>query len=442
MKQNETHNGQALPQHVLPVSLVEQLHDRALTQETPVSAFFYDPEVAACRAQRLVAALPTWARGYYAVKANTYPPVLRALARHVDGFDVSSLHEGELAREAFASVDKQAKIIASGPGKSEPNLAGLLGLGVSMINVESVLEMRRISRLAESAGKQVRIALRINPAQVTLPNSLQFGGQRTPFGIAEHEVPSALEIASTSPALTVVGFHFHELCNSLDAVGHVDYVDWCLRWSAEMAEAHDVDLKVIDVGGGLGVMFDETDPFDLQLFSRRLHELRPPEGTQVLFEPGRWLVAGCGFYAAEVTDLKTVHGSWFAVLRGGVNHFLRPALGEQHNLAVLPVERWPYNYDRPEVRHAPVTIAGELCTPNDVLARSIMVERMRVGDIVVFTRAGSYGWEVSLQEFLGHPRALRLTINAANEASGEAYDFSEREAEVDVQGLLARSASG
>jgi diaminopimelate decarboxylase len=433
LKQHEARKIVALPQHVLPPPVVERLRSLATAQDVPVSAYVYDPKVAAQRTQSLVNAVPTWAKVYYAIKANTFPPVLRALAAHITGFDVSSLHEGELACEASAAVGKQARIIASGPGKSVPNLTGLLKLGANLINVESVLELHRVSRLAEAVGRQVRVALRINPAEVTLSSSLCIGGRATPFGIAEHDVPSVLAVASTLPALAIVGFHFHELCNNLDAEGHAAYVDWCLTWSARMAAAHGIDLQVVDVGGGLGVTFDEREPFDLQLFTQRLQELCPPQGTLVMFEPGRWLVADCGYYAAEVTDLKNVHGSWFAVLRGGINHFMRPALGDLHNFTVLPLERWPYACQRPEVRHAPVTIVGELCTPADVLAHNITVERIRVGDIVVFPRAGSYGWEVALQEFLGHPRALRLTVDVIKDSYGPAT----REAKANARGVLA-----
>jgi diaminopimelate decarboxylase len=410
LKQDGADKVAALAQQILPSVVVEQLQGIATEQDAPVSAYLYDPEAAALRAQLLIDAIPPWAKVYYAIKANTFPPVLRALAAHVAGFDVTSLREAELACEACAVLGKQAKIIASGPGKSLLTLEGLLRLGADLVNVESVLELHRVGCLAEAAGKQVRVALRINPTKLTLSGSFQVGGRATQFGIAENDVPSALTAAATLPALAVAGFHFHELCNNLDAERHASYVDWCLTWSAGMAAEHGIDLQIVNVGGGLGVTFDGRDPFDLQLFARRLHGLRPPPGAQVVFEPGRWLVADCGYYAAEVTDLKNVHGSWFAVLRGGINHFMRPALGDPQNFIVLPVERWPYSCQRPEVRQAPVTIVGELCTPADVLAKNITVEQIRAGDIVVFPWAGSYGWEMALQEFLGHPHAPRLTI--------------------------------
>jgi diaminopimelate decarboxylase len=405
-----------LPLGVLPQAVVEAVHRLATAGDAPVSAYLYCPEVAARRAELLRAALPPWAEVFYAVKANSFPPVLRALASAVDGFDVASHWEGELATASVAALGRRVRLVASGPGKSVPTLAGLIRLDVELINVESELELHRVARFADAAGRRLRVALRVNPPAVALTDALRFGGTPTPFGIAHEDVPAALAVAARLPALQVVGFHFHEICNNLDAEGHAAYVRWCLEWSARMAAAHGVDLQVVDVGGGFGVAREGRATFDLELFARRLLGLDPPEGTRVAFEPGRWLVDDCGFYAAEVTDLKRTHGSWFAVLRGGINHFLRPAsYGALHNFTVIPLEPWPHACPRREVRDAPVTVVGELCTPADVLARDVTVDRIRPGDVVVFPSAGSYGWEMALQEFLGHPPARRLTVGSAGD---------------------------
>jgi diaminopimelate decarboxylase len=404
-----------LPLRVLPEPVVERLHDLADLGDPPLGAYLYCPDVAARRADLLRGALPGWAEIFYAVKANSFPPVLAALASSVDGFEVASEKEAELAAAAAASVGKQPRLVASGPGKSEPNLRGLIALGLELLNVESELELHRVARLTEAAAQTLRVTLRINPARVRLTDSLGMGGAATPFGIAEANVPRTVGTAATMPAIEVVGFHFHELCNNLDAEGHAAYVQWCLAWSAQTAAAHGLDLQVVDVGGGLGVTVDGHASFDLDLFARRLQDLRPPPGVRVALEPGRWLVDDCGYYAAEVTDVKETRGTSFAILRGGINHFLRPATYRTlHNFTVVPREEWPYGCPRPEVLDAPVTVVGELCTPEDVLVRDVKVDRLRAGDIVVFPRAGSYGWEVALQEFLGHPRADRVAVAADN----------------------------
>jgi len=257
------------------------------------------------------------------------------------------------------------------------------------------------------------VALRVNPAAAAVTESLRFGGVTSPFGIAEGDVPAALAVAAELPAIKVLGFHFHVVCNNLDAAAHVAYVEWCLAWSARTAKACGIDIRVVDVGGGLGISADGQAPLDVDRLADGLRAVKPPPGTRVVFEPGRWLVNDCGYYAAEVTDHKRVHGTWFAVLRGGINHFLRPVSDNApHNFTVVPIERWLYDYPRPEVSNSPVTVVGELCSPADVLARDIAVDRIRPGDVAVFPRVGSYGWELALQEFLGHPRADRVVVQS------------------------------
>ncbi|MCZ7430674.1 hypothetical protein [Streptomyces sp. WMMC1477] len=137
----------------------------------------------------------------------------------------------------------------------------------------------------------------------------------------------------------------------------------------------------------------------------------PPAGARVILEPGRYLAADCGWYAAEVTDLKNSYGHWFAMLRGGINHFQLPtSWGIVHNITVLPVDTWPAGLPRPTAENASLTVVGELCTPEDTLLRDVRVDRIRAGDLVVFPNSGSYGWEFAMPNFLGHPAAERHVL--------------------------------
>lgn len=131
----------------------------------------------------------------------------------------------------------------------------------------------------------------------------------------------------------------------------------------------------------------------------------------MVLEPGRWLATDCGWYAAQVVDVKESYGTAYVVVRGGVGGFALPATEDfPFPLVVLPVEDWPGGLPRPELRDAVVTVAGELCTPEDVLVRDIAVTRVRPGDLVVLPQAGAYGWEFALQPFLGHPPATREVV--------------------------------
>ncbi|MGI5291555.1 alanine racemase [Nonomuraea polychroma] len=393
----------AYPVHLLPRTVRDRLLGLAQAA-TPVSAYLYDGAVAAERARELRTALPGWAAVYYAVKANSFPGVVAALAPHVDGFEVASRSELDLA----LGLTGTARVVAAGPAKSVPLLTALVRADVEAINAESLLELHRISRIAVEEGTTARVALRVNPAAIPVTGSLHMGGVPSQFGVAEPDVPQVLRAAARLPGLDLVGFHVHAASGNMDAESHAAYLRWCLDWSVRTARDNGVVLRHVDIGGGIGVAFEDEKPFDVARFGELAGQAEPPPGVRVLLEPGRFLVADCGWYAAEVTDVKTSYGKRFVVLRGGINHFQLPTSWDiVHNIAVLPIERWPEGCPRPAAEDAEVTVVGELCTPEDTLLRDVRVDRVRAGDLVVFPNAGSYGWEFAMHAFLGHPVAER-----------------------------------
>ncbi|EEP70105.1 diaminopimelate decarboxylase [Micromonospora sp. ATCC 39149] len=399
----------ALAADSLPPAVVAALVDQAADRSDPLSGYLYSPAVAVARADALRAALPDWAKVCYAVKANSYRPVVAALAGHVDGFEVASAAEATLAR----SVRPDGLLVAAGPAKSDTLLRHLIAHGVDMINVESLHELRRVDRIAAELDQPVAVTLRVNPRRVAVAGALAMGGKATQFGIPEADVPEVLEQARALRRTDVVGFHLHVVGNNLDAATHVAYLRWCLQFAQDTAARHGVQLRVVDIGGGIGVSFGRGPHFDVRRFGELVADVRPPADCQVVLEPGRYLVTDCGWYAAEVLDVKHAYGTWFVVLRGGINHFALPVSWDiLHPFTVVPVARWPYPWPRPEVRDAPVTVVGELCTTEDTLVRDMTVDRVRAGDLVVFPDAGSYGWEFALPEFLGHPRAERWTLDS------------------------------
>lgn len=403
----------AYPTDSLPEAVRARLLELAATSPEPVATFLYDGEVAAGRARELRAALPEWAHVYYAVKANSYPGVLAALAPHVDGFEVASRAELALALEALPGerTGGEVPVLAAGPAKSVPVLTDLVRAEVASINAESLLELHRISRIAVEQGTTARVALRVNPESIPVTGSLHMGGEPSQFGVAEPDVPGVLAEAARLPGLDLVGFHIHAASNNLDAESQAAYLRWCVEWSSRTAAAHGIELRQIDIGGGIGVNFEGEEPFDTARFGELVADAAPPEGAKVILEPGRFLVSDCGWYAAEVTDVKSSYGHAYAMLRGGINHFQLPTSWDiVHNVAVLPVEDWPAAYPRPEAADTRVTVVGELCTPEDTLLREVHIDRVRAGDLVVFPYAGSYGWEFAMPHFLGHPAAGRSML--------------------------------
>ena len=356
----------------------------------PVCAYVYDPAVAVARVAALRAALPAGSRVCYAVKANGHPRLLAALAPVVDGFEVAS--GGELALAVQALAGRDGLLLFAGPAKTDAELAAAVAAG-AVVNVESALELRRLA--ATGGSGRVRCCLRVNRAEPAPAGSHAMTGTPTQFGIDEADLPAVVALAREL-GLTPEGFHLHAVSNSLDSAAYAAFAAGCVRWAWAAAARFGLPEPVVNVGGGPGVDYTGGTAFDPA-------GLRAV-GAPVVLEPGRYVAAPAGWYAAEVIDLKRTHGRWFAVLRGGTHHFRLPAAwGYSHPFTVVPVDRWNHPFPRPGVAGVRVDVAGELCTPRDVLARDAQVERLRVGDVVVFGDAGAYGWDISHHDFLRHP---------------------------------------
>jgi diaminopimelate decarboxylase len=362
----------------------------------PVCAYVYDRAVLRANAAALRAAVPPGTLLCYAVKANGHPEVVRTLAEATDGLEVASGGELALAVSSGAGL-----VLFAGPAKTDAELADAVEAG-AVVNVESVTELRRLSLLAGS--RTVRVCLRVNRPGSALPGSHRMAGTSTPFGIDEAALDGAAALARSLPGIVHTGYHLHAVSNNLDAVAHARFVVEAVRWSVAAAARHGIRLRYVNVGGGLGVEYTSRGGFDLAAFHSGLSTLELPDGGRLVLEPGRWLAADAGWYAAEVLDLKHTHGRWFAVVRGGTHHFRLPAAwGYSHPVTVLPAEDWPYPFERLELRDSDVDVVGELCTPRDVLARDQPVSRLRIGDVLVLARTGAYGWEISHHDFLRHP---------------------------------------
>ncbi|EXG79444.1 alanine racemase [Cryptosporangium arvum] len=386
----------------------------------PVGGYLYDLAAANERAERLVRALPPRAEVFYAVKANAFPPLLNTLAEALHGFEVASVSEARLAIAAARRAGKTPRLVVSGPAKNPTLLAGLLEAPDTQddteitINVESILELHRLSRAAvrHAPTTEIPVALRVNPAHSPLKiehtHGLTMGGVPSPFGIPEPEIPAALRALESLPGVRFQGFHLHAVSGNMDAERHAEYVRGAVDWAVRTADAHGLELRTIDVGGGLGIPFEPGPEFDVAAFGAALDV---PDETELILEPGRWMAGPIGWYATEVVDVKHAYGEVFVVVRGGINHFQLPTSWEiRHNFAVVPIDDWPLGLPRPSAERARVTVSGELCTPEDVLARDVTVGRVRAGDLLIFPNAGAYGFEFAMPAFLGQPPAWRAAL--------------------------------
>jgi diaminopimelate decarboxylase len=359
-------------------------------------AYVYDLGALRRHATAIRAALPAEMECYYAAKANPAEPVLHALAGVVDGFEVAS--GGELAHVSAAVPT--ARLAFGGPTKSDAELAAALRAGVHRIHVESTHELRRVGLLAASTGTSANVLLRVNLPLATGPVALAMGGLPSQFGIDPADVAECLDIVDRDERLVCHGVHAH-LASGLAAADQVTLA------GAIVDRARRLPVTEVNIGGGMAVDYKApTARFDWVTLGVGLRDIlaRSP-GVRLRIEPGRALSAYCGWYAAPVVDVKRSHGEAFALIGGGTHHLRTPAAkGHDQPFDVLAMDGWDLPWPRPGVADEPVTVAGQLCTPKDVLARRVPVARLRVGDRVVFGMAGAYAWNISHQDFLMHPR--------------------------------------
>lgn len=384
---------------------VLELAQRLGGDQSALPAYIYDLDGLAAHVARIRAAVPPRIEIFYAAKANPDAAVLRVVSRHAAGLEVSS--GGELRHVAEAVPG--SRLAFGGPGKTAAEITAALRAGTYRFHVESPHELRMLAAAARDAGRTAEILLRVNlPLADSAPGAaLVMGGEPTPFGMDPEVLDDCarwLSASTQAGPLRLRGLHAH-LASGLDAqalAGSAARVldfgrDWCARNGVRDPE--------FNVGGGMAVDYRAPGSiFDWASYGRGLAGAARV-GETVRIEPGRAVTAYCGWYVTRVLDVKRSQGKAFAVVAGGTHHLRTPvAKGHDQPFAVIPAGSWPHDWTRPGVTAERVTVVGQLCTPKDVLARDVGVQRLRAGDLVAFGMAGAYAWNISHHGFLMHPR--------------------------------------
>ncbi|WP_433434133.1 type III PLP-dependent enzyme [Nonomuraea sp. CA-141351] len=306
---------------------------------------------------------------YYAVKANPDAELLRVLADHVDGFEVSSAGEHAHVRALFPD----RRVALGGPGKTDAELR----LPHHRIHVESPNELRRLL----DTGLEADVLLRLNPDLPVEGAALTMGG---PFGMDDQGVAECLPLFTERVRLR--GLHTH-LASGLDAPQLLTLAGALL----------DNGYEEVNLGGGMAVSYASPESrFDWVGYGRELAALG--RGRTLRIEPGRALTVYCGYYVTRVVDVKRVRGEAYTILLGGTHHLRTPATkGHDQPFTILPTGKGQ------GVADEPITFVGQLCTPKDLFSRKIVTSAY-IGDTVVFEMAGAYAWNISHHDFLMHPK--------------------------------------
>jgi diaminopimelate decarboxylase len=381
-------------------SLVEAAGD------TPL--FVYDLSRVTAQVSRFRSACPG-INLHYAIKANTYAPLLSHLGKLVDGLDVASAGEMEAALRCGTDA---REVSFAGPGKRDDELVAAIEAGVTL-NLESEGEADRALAIGRAQGRTPRLAIRVNPDFEIKGSGMRMGGGAKPFGVDSERVPALIRKVVEGGGMWR-GLHIFAGSQALSAEALIESQRATVALAAELAAAAGAVPPLVNLGGGFGIPYFATEaPLDVEAVGAALTETlarRPAILAESGFaiELGRWLVGESGVYLTRIVDRKQSHGKTFLVTDGGMHHQLAASgnFGQvvRRNYPVAIASRFG------AAAEEEASIVGCLCTPLDRLADDVMIPRAEVGDLVAVFLAGAYGLSASPAAFLGHAPAREMAV--------------------------------
>ncbi|WDD96088.1 diaminopimelate decarboxylase [Burkholderia sp. FERM BP-3421] len=342
---------------------------------------------------------------YVAVKANSNLGVLNVFARLGAGFDIVS--GGELAR-VLAAGGQASNVVFSGVGKSADEMRVALEAGVKCFNVESLPELDRLNAVAGALGRQAPVSLRVNPdVDPKTHPYISTGLKGNKFGIAFSDARAAYRAAAALPNLKIVGIDCHIGSQITELSPYLDAIDKLLDL-VEQIEADGVPIHHVDVGGGLGITYDDEAPPEIGAFVRAVLARIDARGhgqREIFFEPGRSLTGNAGILLTRVEFLKPGEEKNFAIVDAAMNDLARPAMYEAYH-AIEPV--------KPRADAAPVLydVVGPVCESGDWLGRERRLA-LEPGDLLAIRSAGAYGFTMS-SNYNTRPRAAEVLVDGEN----------------------------
>jgi len=376
--------------------------------DTPL--FVYDLALVDAKIARFRAAFPS-VHLHYAIKANSYEPLLEHVKKHVDGLDIAS--GGELGFALEAGADPST-ISFAGPGKRDSDLEAAIAAGVTL-NCESEGEAERAFTIGARIGRTPRLAVRVNPDFEIKGSGMRMGGGAKPFGVDAARVPALVRRIIAAGA-TWRGFHIFAGSQALDPAALIEAQRATVALAAQLSDQAGEAPPLVNLGGGFGIpYFNGEQSVDVEAVGEELERTlrnRPQalQKTEFAIELGRWLVGECGVYLTRIVDRKESHGKTFLVTDGGMQHQLAASgnFGQvvRRNYPVAIANRFGA---APE---EDVTVVGCLCTPLDRLADDVAMPRAGPGDLVAVFLAGAYGLSASPQAFLAQQAAREIVVGA------------------------------
>ena len=348
----------------------------------------------------------------FAVKSNPNIAILQVMTQLGSGFDIVS--QGELERVLAAGGDA-AKIVFSGVAKSETEIARALEVGIRCFNVESIAELERINLVAGKLGKIAPISLRVNPdVDAHTHPYISTGLKENKFGISVDQAREVYREASTLAHIKVTGMDCHIGSQLTELQPFLDATDRLIVLMEQLKQ-DGIEIKHLDLGGGLGVPYtNEAPPHPADYAKALLDKLKQYGDLEIILEPGRAITANAGILVTKVEYLKSNETRHFAIVDTGMNDMIRPALYQAYMNII--------ETDRTLIRESKVyDVVGPICETSDFLGkqRTLAIEQ---GDLIALRSAGAYGASMA-SNYNSRPRAAEVMVSG-----DEAHLIRRREA--------------
>ncbi|HDR1500784.1 TPA: diaminopimelate decarboxylase [Pasteurella multocida] len=321
----------------------------------------------------------------FAVKSNPNIAILNIMARLGSGFDIVS--QGELER-VLAAGGEPSKIVFSGVAKTETEIARVLEVGIRCFNVESVAELYRINQVAGEMGKTAPISLRVNPdVDARTHPYISTGLKENKFGISVAEARNVYQLANQLPHIQITGMDCHIGSQLTELQPFLDATDRLIVLMEQLKQ-DGIQLKHLDLGGGLGVSYtNENPPHPSEYASALLDKLKAYHELEIILEPGRAITANAGILVTKVEYLKHNEDRHFAIVDAGMNDMIRPALYQAY-MNIIEVDR-TLTRDK-----AVYDVVGPICETSDFLGKQRELA-IAAGDYLAQRSAGAYGASMS-----------------------------------------------
>ncbi len=334
----------------------------------------------------------------YSVKANSNLAVLALFARLGSGFDIVS--GGELARVLKSGGDP-SKVVFSGVGKGTEEIGAALEAGILLFNVESLPELREIDRVAGLLGKRAPVAFRVNPdVDPRTHPYISTGLKQNKFGIPIEEAVEAYRLARDLPHVEPLGVDCHigsqltEIAPFLAAVEKV-------KGLIETLRKEGIAIRYFDLGGGLGINYDEEEPPHPTEYGRALIRHTQDLDCTMIFEPGRVIVGNAGILVTRVRYTKENLGRKFIIVDAGMNDLVRPSLYQAYH-RIQAVER-------KITENITADVVGPICESGDFLAQEREIQPYEQGDLMAVMSVGGYGFVMS-SNYNTRPRVPEILV--------------------------------